>query len=599
MNLAEVQVEHFFRLLAAAQANGGNDMSVLVLTADPTVTPTPGQLGQFGTFGGLLYLHLTSLSDTSWLSIQGLTDLATSTAKGLESPLEHIVASVGLPTVLTFQFAAKSAYAANDSWVEPGQGFSNGLTGRFTTYRVDGTAPLGTTVFDIRTATTAQDVALVAAAVINGDSASLFTAGVPVAGLLTLTAKVIGPQTNAPIGGTGAGTTTIVQYGRLPISAPSPIVQVAQPGIVWAAFGDSITRGNGVPAGSDYVSVALRQLGVPTRAAYNFSISGTAVQTMAGYQPFTAQVGEVQNYRLTNLVTMMVGVNDYISTLGTLGDVDVVMAKSVGALSGSASFAEAFRLALETVIAAVPRARIAVMLPLPTQAPAGIAGLVLQDYRNVMERICLAKSQVANVEVWKPHEDLGIQSSDTTLFQVDGVHLTTLGQMVLGQYVARSVVQVHARGGLTGKPEHWELIARVAPTATVSSVDIPVVVSRYKRLRFRVKSWGIAGGAQSCFLRVDGASTSGCNSYGMDVGALVSYPNNVAYLANSWSATPLGFTATLEPDTATLWRSFSTWMRGSLSSFFTAPTTSIGLGGSVANCFVGGSTVVELYGVPT
>lgn len=53
-------------------------MPVLVLTADPTVTATAGQVSQFGTFAGSLYVHLTGASDTNWVNLSALGVIALS-----------------------------------------------------------------------------------------------------------------------------------------------------------------------------------------------------------------------------------------------------------------------------------------------------------------------------------------------------------------------------------------------------------------------------------------------------------------------------------------------------------------------------------------
>ena len=50
-----------------------NYSPVLTLAADPTTTPTISKTAQCGTFGGSLYIHLTSVSDTNWRNLNHIS----------------------------------------------------------------------------------------------------------------------------------------------------------------------------------------------------------------------------------------------------------------------------------------------------------------------------------------------------------------------------------------------------------------------------------------------------------------------------------------------------------------------------------------------
>ena len=521
--------------------------------------------------------------------------LASSQGPGAMTAAEHAAASVGLPTIMTFQFSAAAAYTNNQTWIEP-----NGKSTRRSTYQTQAGTQYGATVFDIRNCTTAQDVAVVAAGIINGDANSLFTANTPVGGLLTLTAKALGPQNNITISGTGPGTCTITQYGRAAtntLTDPAPVSPLLA-GTVWAAFGDSITIGLGLSAGQDYVSVAAAKLGIPVM---NYGVSGESCQTIVGepnpLNPLTAQIGDIVNHPNVNLITLMIGVNDFASARSVLGAADLALAKALNALDHTSSFAEAFCWVLRTVNAAVPTARIGVILPVNTSAAAGTAN-TLQAYRNVQERIALALSTQMNVEVLKPAYDLGMRSTDEIYFQVDHVHPNATGQAVLGGYVARKLTQAASRESAGGQVERWEKIAEVAPTTNSTTVDFAVTVANWKRLQIRYVGIGVSGGAGSMYLRVDGNDPGGNYTYGVEVGAFVQSSNNVAYVIMATGNTILGGTVDLEPSSAGIWRMHSRHSRGYTQAVITAPTTSVGLHAYPNSSIVAANLpVIELWGV--
>ena len=81
----------------------------------------------------------------------------------------------------------------------------------------------GVVVLDIHACTTAQDVAVVVASIVNAQSGSTVTANTPVSGVLTLTSKTPGSAGNVLVSGTGAGTALQTQTGTDP-SAAAPIL---------------------------------------------------------------------------------------------------------------------------------------------------------------------------------------------------------------------------------------------------------------------------------------------------------------------------------------------------------------------------------------
>jgi hypothetical protein len=60
---------------AAISLGGSYTMATITLTSDPTLVPTPGPVGQLGTFGGTLYVHLTGAVDTTWLNMTAVRAL--------------------------------------------------------------------------------------------------------------------------------------------------------------------------------------------------------------------------------------------------------------------------------------------------------------------------------------------------------------------------------------------------------------------------------------------------------------------------------------------------------------------------------------------
>lgn len=65
--------EQLARAIAIA-AGGDGIMSTITLDANPTTTATASGMGQLGTYGGDLYIHVTAAADTKWLNLSTLQD---------------------------------------------------------------------------------------------------------------------------------------------------------------------------------------------------------------------------------------------------------------------------------------------------------------------------------------------------------------------------------------------------------------------------------------------------------------------------------------------------------------------------------------------
>jgi lysophospholipase L1-like esterase len=113
----------------------------------------------------------------------------------------------------------------------------------------------------------------------------------------------------------------------------------------------------------------------------------------------------------------------------------------VGTLDAGTDFAEAIRYHLYRVKSYAPTARVCMILPLNTTAvPAAPAG-TLQQYRDIIEAVAVGMNlQGQNVEVWKPHEALGLLDPTNAAYFADGVHPTALGHAILGEWVARKIL---------------------------------------------------------------------------------------------------------------------------------------------------------------
>ncbi|GAB6013626.1 SGNH/GDSL hydrolase family protein, partial [Viscerimonas tarda] len=158
---------------------------------------------------------------------------------------------------------------------------------------------------------------------------------------------------------------TIMEKGKAPIP--------------YMALGDSITYGYG--ATMPYPR--LLSTAFAFSPFVNLAVSGIKAIGSTG---LIAQVNQVPD-NFAGLVTIMVGVNDAGSNT-TLGDSATVLAKSFNTLNIDASFAEAFRLCLETLLRKAPNARVLVILPVWGGTSALQPASKLETYRQAERDIC-------------------------------------------------------------------------------------------------------------------------------------------------------------------------------------------------------------------
>jgi lysophospholipase L1-like esterase len=145
----------------------------------------------------------------------------------------------------------------------------------------------------------------------------------------------------------------------------------------YIALGDSITFGYG---GVTPYPVLLGNRPSIT-LINNFAVSGKKVY---GNDGLITEVNQVPD-NFTGLITVMIGINDSNNNI-SLGDTGVVLAKNFNDLSATVSFAEAFRLNIETLLRKDPSAKVLVILPL--KAGTGVGLSRIEQYRQVERDIC-------------------------------------------------------------------------------------------------------------------------------------------------------------------------------------------------------------------
>lgn len=145
----------------------------------------------------------------------------------------------------------------------------------------------------------------------------------------------------------------------------------------YIALGDSITRGLG--ADTPYSKLLATRLG---GSYFNYAVDGAVCRGSNG-NVLLAQVDKVPA-NFTGLVTIMIGIND-VSQGSPLGDLSTVLSKSFNDLDPNASFAEAFRLSLETIIRKAPNAIPIVILPLVAWSGKSVD---IERYRQMQRGVC-------------------------------------------------------------------------------------------------------------------------------------------------------------------------------------------------------------------
>lgn len=145
----------------------------------------------------------------------------------------------------------------------------------------------------------------------------------------------------------------------------------------YISLGDSITYGAG--ATTPYSKLMSFKLG---GSFNNYAVSGAKCYGASGNVLIT-QVAKVPD-NFVGVLTIMIGIND-VSGNSPLGDVPTVLSKNFADLNAGASFAEAFRLCLETILRKAPNAVVIVIPPLKAWTGQETK---IDGYRQVERDIC-------------------------------------------------------------------------------------------------------------------------------------------------------------------------------------------------------------------
>lgn len=145
----------------------------------------------------------------------------------------------------------------------------------------------------------------------------------------------------------------------------------------YISLGDSITFGAG--STTPYSTLLSKKLG---SAFTNLAVSGAKCFGSNGNVLINQVTKIPENFN--GIITCMIGIND-VSGKSVLGDIKSVIEKKYSDLNADNSFAEAFRLCIETILIKAPKAILLIIPPLKAwtnQEPE------IESYRQVERNIC-------------------------------------------------------------------------------------------------------------------------------------------------------------------------------------------------------------------
>lgn len=196
--------------------------------------------------------------------------------------------------------------------------------------------------------------------------------------------------------------------------------------INYTALGNSITLGAGSTPIFSYSDIINYK--VKFKSYTKLAISGAVVMPYLNLPAFNR---EVENIPVgTNLITIMIGVNDCI-VQNPIGDISSVISKTYVALNQNLSFVEAFRFNLETIKRNFPNAKIFIITPCQNWAT---------NHANLKYYID-AEIAIANslsISVIDAYSNSGIWENGNKF--ADDVHPNNSGHELLSDYVLMNII---------------------------------------------------------------------------------------------------------------------------------------------------------------
>ena len=168
-----------------------------------------------------------------------------------------------------------------------------------------------------------------------------------------------------------------------------------------------------------------------TKSTTNLGVSGAKC---FGSDGLITQVNKVPD-GFKGLITIFIGVNDAGGSV-TVGNVNEVIAKNFADLNADASFAEAFRLCLETLSRKAPDA-IVLVIPALKTAQVAVEGR-LENYRQAQRDICEYYA-IPYADIYKTCK---ISKFTFTPLTTDGLHPSEAGHAEIARVLLPKIKEI-------------------------------------------------------------------------------------------------------------------------------------------------------------
>jgi len=271
----------------------------------------------------------------------------------------------------------------------------------------------------------------------------------------------------------------------------------------YTGIGDSITVGVGSTGNNtSYFNIITTYL--PFLSSYKSAASGATVMPVVGRPKLSdlvtaAPVG-------TNLITVMIGVNDW-DLDNPIGNTTDVLLKDYAALNENNSFAEAFRYNLETLKINFPTAKIIVITPIKAFFPwQGSAQLRLYIDTEI---------EVANylsIPVINAYDNSGIYGTSPYMF--DSLHPNDSGYQLIANQVLSGIIH-------NTENKHSSIFNMLTVADEVNfgrtdenKLDSKISIKGTKGVSHsRIEMYPYSGNSASTVLYANGSGTGGGFSY--------------------------------------------------------------------------------------
>jgi lysophospholipase L1-like esterase len=226
--------------------------------------------------------------------------------------------------------------------------------------------------------------------------------------------------------------------------------------IDYTALGDSISDGYGSTNNKSYVNYIHDK--VTFKSLNKIAVTSTTVMPSSGRPEIYTQIASIPAG--TDLITLMIGVNDYI-VQNKLGNLETVLAKNYASLDKTLSFAEAFRYNLETIRNNFPNAKILVITPIQTTQTGSI------EFKSYID-IEIAIANYFSIPVIDAYNNSTIYKGSGLL--PDGLHPNDAGYLLLADLVLSNMIapnQTYPRNSIYNQTKNY---IEVSTNLTLSEI---------------------------------------------------------------------------------------------------------------------------------